>query len=166
MLSYAQHVRGEEQIYLINEVKIHRAEPDSYMDILLLADESEEMIQTYMHEGDFHIITVNGRNAGGCLCTYPDSSTIEIKNIAVKEAFRRQGIGRAAVKKIEEFYRKEGRTAVIAGTSNSSIENLSFYQKAGFRFHCIKKDFFLSYPEPFYENGIQGIDMIVFHKKL
>ncbi|WP_281658846.1 GNAT family N-acetyltransferase [Halobacillus sp. Cin3] len=149
-----------------DEVMIHKREPAAYMDVLLLADESEELIRSYMKEGDFYAITVDGRTAGGCVCTSPDESTIEIKNIALKEAFRRQGIGKAAIKKIEALYRNKRKTDVIVGTSNSSIENLLFYQKAGFRFHSIKKDFFLSYPEPFYENGIRGIDMVVFHKKL
>lgn len=55
---------------------------------------------------------------------------------------------------------------MIVGTANSSIGNLAFYQKVGFRITEVKKDFFSKYPEPIFENGIQALDMIMFEKNL
>ena len=44
---------------------------------------------------------------------------------------------------------------------NSSIHQLAFYQKCGFRIVGVDLDFFTrNYPEPIFENGIQCRDMI------
>ena len=55
---------------------------------------------------------------------------------------------------------------MIVGTANSSIDNIAFYQKLGFRMAEIKRDFFKAYPTPIFENGIIALDMIVFEKEL
>ena len=55
---------------------------------------------------------------------------------------------------------------MIVGTANSSIDNIAFYQKLGFRMAEIKRDFFKAYPTPIFENGIRALDMIVFEKEL
>lgn len=47
------------------------------------------------------------------------------------------------------------------GTGNSSISQLAFYQKCGFRIVGVDKDFFKRhYEERIIENGIECIDMI------
>lgn len=54
-----------------------------------------------------------------------------------------------------------GFETVEIGTGNSSIDQLAFYQKCGFRIAAIDPDFFIRhYPEPIFENGIQCRDMI------
>jgi hypothetical protein len=70
------------------------------------------------------------------------------------------------IESIEKKVRNSGYRSILVGTSNSSIGNLMFYQKCGFRFEAIKKDFFLDYPQPFYENGIRGLDMVMLKKEL
>lgn len=52
------------------------------------------------------------------------------------------------------------------GTANSSISNIAFYQKAGYRLDSIQHDFFSNYKEPIFENGIQAIDLLYFSKEL
>ncbi len=60
------------------------------------------------------------------------------------------------------FCRERGYHRIIVGTGNSSIDNLAFYQKLGFRFRSVVRDFFtLHYPEPIFEHGIQWCDMII-----
>jgi hypothetical protein len=52
------------------------------------------------------------------------------------------------------------------GTANSSIGNLAFYQRVGFRMDHVRKDYFSYYREPRYENGIQIRDLLVFRREL
>ncbi|MBD1380736.1 GNAT family N-acetyltransferase [Bacillus sp. IB182487] len=137
------------------------------MDLLLLADESEEMINSYIHKGSFLILEENNQQAVGViLLLHEDDKTIEIKNISILEQFQGKGLGRLLIKHTEERVKLQGVERLIVGTANSSIGNIAFYQKLGFRMYDIRKDFFLDYPEIIYENGIQAQDMIMFKKLL
>ena len=49
---------------------------------------------------------------------------------------------------------------MTVGTGNSSLRQLSFYQKAGFRISGIIPDYFIGDDPPVFENGIRCIDMI------
>jgi predicted N-acetyltransferase YhbS len=53
--------------------------------------------------------------------------------LAVAPKRHGQGIGRAIVAWLIEEARRRGKTAVLVGTANSSIGNIAFYQKVGFR---------------------------------
>lgn len=139
---------------------------EEYKPLLLLADEEVDIVDAYLHEGELTAIRLDSAVVGVCLFVFPDEESVEIKNIAISEAYRGKGIGKRVITKAAQQYKEKGYTSMIVGTSNSSIENLSFYQKAGFRFDHILPDYFLRYPQPFYENGIRGIDMVVFRKSL
>lgn len=89
-----------------------------------------------------------------------------MKNIALDGASRGKGIGRALIEDGIFRYTALGFRRMVVGTANSSIGNLAFYQKCGFRMSHIRRDFFLSYPEPIWENGIRAIDMVMFERGL
>jgi hypothetical protein len=76
------------------------------------------------------------------------------------------GLGKIAIKQAFTLYQSTGMQKMIVGTANSSIDNIAFYQKLGFRMAEIKRDFFKAYPTPIFENGIIALDMIVFEKEL
>ncbi|MCH6269112.1 GNAT family N-acetyltransferase, partial [Neobacillus citreus] len=107
-----------------------------------------------------------GATAGVMLFTFHPDHVVEIKNMAISEKYQGMGIGKMAIKESFEVYRSRGFNKMIVGTANSSIANLAFYQKAGFRMSEIKKDFFKKYPDPIYENGIRALDMVLFEKNL
>ncbi|WP_394219266.1 GNAT family N-acetyltransferase [Halobacillus trueperi] len=137
-----------------------------FMAYLLLADESEAIIESYIDDGLFYTIYLDDVHIGVCLFVFPEEHTVEIKNIAIQEAYQGRGLGNRVILAACSLFHKKGYKEMLVGTSNSSIENLAFYQKAGFRFHEIHHDFFLKYSEPFYENGIRGMDMIYFSRPL
>ena len=141
-------------------------EREPYLPYLLVADEDEEVVQHYMNEGALYAIHCGDRLAGVALLIEQSKTTIELKNMAVVPECQGKGIGKIAIQMISERSQAEGYTQVIVGTANSSIDNIVFYQKAGFRMEKIQKDFFSSYSVPIYENGIRAIDMIVFSKAL
>ncbi len=60
-----------------------------------------------------------------------------------------------------EVAKSKGYRTIEVGTANSSIGQLAFYQKCGFRITGVDKDFFVRhYPEEIFENGIQCRDMV------
>ncbi|WP_079477733.1 GNAT family N-acetyltransferase [Halobacillus salinus] len=139
---------------------------EAYLPFFLMADEDEEIVRTYIEEGDPFSIKYNHKDVGACLLTSPSPQAVEIKNIAISEDHRGLGIGKAVIQLIAEHCKERSFTELFVGTANSSIENLAFYQKAGFRFDSIHKGFFDAYPDTFYEHGIQGRDLIYFVMKL
>lgn len=137
-----------------------------FLDYLLLADESEEIVKEYINDGEMFSIHYKGNLAGVVLFTFHPNQTVELKNLALAEEYRGSGIGKSVMNEVFEIYRAKGLHQMIVGTANSSISNLAFYQKAGFRILEIKKGFFKKYPTPIYENGIQALDMVMFKKDL
>lgn len=142
------------------------SEREYYLPYLLLADEDEAIVRNYMNDGELYAIHCGEDLVGVALLIEQSEATIELKNMAVVSEFQGKGIGKIVLQIIYDKYRAKGYTQIIVGTANSSIENIAFYQKAGFRMDKIKKDFFSNYSEPIYENGIRAIDMIVFSKNL
>jgi len=64
------------------------------------------------------------------------------------------------IDEVKLLAKESGAKALEVGTGNSSLSQLVLYQKCGFRLHSIESDFFDSYPEPIFENGILCIDMV------
>ncbi|MCA1012360.1 GNAT family N-acetyltransferase [Halobacillus halophilus] len=139
---------------------------NDYMSYLLLADESEDIINGYINEGELYVIQFDNKEAGVVLFTFPSHDTVEIKNIAITEEARGQGIGKQAIQQAVHIFSNQHYERLIVGTANSSLGNLAFYQKVGFRFYEIRRDFFAHYPYPVFENGIQAFDMVVFERPL
>jgi ribosomal protein S18 acetylase RimI-like enzyme len=86
----------------------------------------------------------------------------EIMELAIALDRHGQGLGKQLVAWLVDEACRRGKSAVLVGTANSSIDNIGFYQKAGFRMDHIRKDYFWYYRQPHYENGIQIRDMLVF----
>jgi len=90
----------------------------------------------------------------------------EIMELAIAAERQGQGLGKRLVAWLTEEARRRGKSAVLVGTANSSIDNIAFYQRCGFRIDQVRKDYFWYYHEPHYENGIQIRDMLVFRYDL
>ncbi|MCA0984749.1 GNAT family N-acetyltransferase [Halobacillus yeomjeoni] len=150
----------------MSEVQLQQVKDrESLKKYLLLADEDEKIVEGYLNEGMMYAITVNQEVAGVCLFIEIEDETIELKNLALDKRYRRKGIGKKTLEIATEIHHRS-YTYMEVGTANCSLDNIAFYQKAGFRFHKIKKDFFLRYPSPIVEFGIQALDMVVFRKKI
>ncbi|KGX84592.1 GNAT family N-acetyltransferase [Pontibacillus marinus] len=137
-----------------------------YMEYLLLADESEIVISEYINDGDMFAVYAGELLVGVALFTFHSDQIVELKNIAISPTYRGQGVGKAVIQEACSLYRGQGLYKMIVGTANSSIANIAFYQKVGFRMAEVKRDFFLNYPEPIFEDGIRALDMIMFDKIL
>ncbi|ETI70400.1 GNAT family N-acetyltransferase [Neobacillus vireti] len=139
---------------------------NSFLDYLLLADESEEIVREYINDGEMFAMLFNGQIIGVAQFIFLQDGIVELKNIAIIEDYRGKGIGKLVIKEAFGLYKMKGLNKMLVGTANSSIANLAFYQKLGFRMDEIKKDFFKKYPTPIYENGIRALDMVMLERDL
>ena len=133
-----------------------------YLDLLLLADEQEDMIDKYLPDGDLFALYDDDLKSV-CVVLPIDSETCELKNIATYEKYQCKGYGRALINFISDYYKKEYKTMLVGTGETPTI--LSFYENCGFiKSHRIKNFFTDNYDHPIYENGIQLIDMIYLKK--
>ena len=65
----------------------------AYMDLLLLADEQEDMIDRYLERGEMFVLNDNGVKAE-CVITKEADGIYELKNIAVLPDCQRKGYGK------------------------------------------------------------------------
>lgn len=89
------------------------------------------------------------------------SSPSEIVYLAVPPSARRRGHGRAILAALQAELPRHGGTLIV-GTANSSLENIAFYQRCGFRMLEVHRDFFAYIDPPQSEHGIPMRDMLVF----
>lgn len=131
------------------------------MDLLLLADPSQEMIEQYLKRGYCYIAVDDNLVIGVYVLLPTRPETVELVNVAVAEKYQGKGIGKLLVKDAIQSAKRKNYKTIEIGTGNSSIGQLALYQKCGFRITGIDKDFFIRhYQEEIFENGIQCRDMI------
>ena len=145
----------------------HPNEIESLIPLLLLAEESEpglrwglaNLVDTVYRADDGEMLV-------GAATMQWRNDPCEIMELAVAPERQGQGIGRQIVAWLVGEARQRGKTAVLVGTANASIDNIAFYQHCGFRMDQVRKDYFWYYREPQYENGIRIRDMLVFRYDL
>ena len=135
-----------------------------FLDLLLLADEQENMIDKYLPDGDLFAL-YDGDLKSVCVVAPINSETCELKNIATYEKYQGKGYGRALINFISDFYKNECKTMLVGTGETPAI--LSFYESCGFKIAYRVKNFFTDhYDHPIFEDGIQLIDMVYLKKKL
>lgn len=135
--------------------------------LLLLADETKEAIEQYIHQCEVYVYEENGKMIG-LYALYPMSEKAsEIKNIAVMLSHRGKGIGTNMIEDAIIRSKDAGFNSIHIGTANGAIKQLSLYQRLGFIMYEVKWHFFTdNYPNPIYENGILCQHMIMMYKEL
>jgi len=130
-------------------------------ELLLLADPSMDIINDYVYKGECYVAYINKNIVGAYVIVKTRLLTLELVNIAVNEAYQGKGIGKRLIFNAIDMARRQGAKVLEVGTGNSSIYQLAFYQKCGFRIVGIDRNFFKKhYKEIIIENGIKCIDMI------
>ena len=147
-------------------MEIRKVETDQkkYLDLLLLADEQENMVDRYLERGTMYVLEDDGVKAE-CVVTDEGNGILELKNIAVEPAFQGKGYGKAMVNFLIRTY-KEQYTVLQVGTGDSP-STIPFYEACGFRRHHLVKNFFTDhYDHPIYEGGVQLVDMVYLQRSL
>ena len=135
-----------------------------FLDLLLLADEQEDMIDKYLPGGDLFALYDDDLKSV-CVVVPVNSETCELKNIATYEKYQGKGYGRALINLIVDFYKNNYKTMLVGTGETPSI--LSFYESCGFeKSHRVKNFFTDNYNHPMFEGDIQLVDMIYLKKDL
>ena len=135
-----------------------------YLDLLLLADEQEDMIDRYLEKGRMYVLVDSGVKSE-CVVTDEGNGVLEIKNIATVPEYQRNGYGKALIDFLVNEY--AGRYSVLqVGTGDSPL-TIPFYEKCGFsRSHILPNFFTDNYDHPIYECGVQLVDMVYLQRAI
>lgn len=133
-----------------------------FLDLLLLADEQENMIDKYLAEGDLFALYDNDLKSV-CVVAKVNNETCELKNIATYEKYQGKGYGRTLINYISEFYKNDYKSMLVGTGETPTI--LSFYESCGFEQSFRVKNFFTdNYDHPMFDGEIQLVDMIYLKK--
>jgi GNAT superfamily N-acetyltransferase len=131
---------------------------EKFMDLLLLADEQENMIKKYLYRGELFAL-YDGDLKTVCVVTNEDDEIYEIKNIATYEKYQGKGYGKYMVRHIIEKYKNKCNKLYV-GTGDAE-KAITFYKNCGFSYsHTVKNFFTNNYDHKIYEDGKHLIDMI------
>ena len=136
----------------------------NYIELLLLADEQEDMIDRYIDKGKMYVLDDNGIK---CECVVIDvgNGVLEIKNIATVPEYQGKGYAKAMIDFIIKKYREE--YSILQVGTGDSLLTIPFYEKCGFvHSHIIPNFFTDNYNHPIYEGGIQLVDMVYLKRVL
>ena len=138
-------------------IKKITSDKKQYLDLLLLADEQEDMIDKYLEHGEMFVLDDHGVKAE-CVITKESEGVYELKNIAVLSDFQRNGYGKCLIEFLVKHFSDCNVLYVGTGECPST---LSFYHNCGFtESHRVKNFFVDNYDHLMFEDGIQLVDMV------
>jgi ribosomal protein S18 acetylase RimI-like enzyme len=135
---------------------------EKLLPVLNDAEEDEQRVRARLTDGAYTTYAaLNDSQLVGATIVHWQSQESEIEYIAVASHLRGQGIGKAIVALLLQESRRRDVSSLLVGTANSSLDNLAFYQKCGFRVDHVRRDFFEYIQPPIVEQGIAMRDMLV-----
>lgn len=145
-------------------IKREKDNKEQYMDLLLEADPSKDMINNYLKNGELFVLTYKDDVACIAVVTKIDEDTVELKNIATKKEFRGNGYGKKMLKYLADNYKQKYKKMLVGTTEN----NIPFYVKQGFdKYEKTIKNFFVdNYDEEIWDGDLHCTDMYYYSKDL
>lgn len=138
------------------------ADKKRYLDLLLLADEQEDMIDRYLDDGRLFVLDDDGTKCVAVVVAL-SAEECELKNIATYPQHQGKGYGKAMVEYLCDRYLGAFETMYV-GTGDVP-KTLGFYERCGFRISHRNENFFTdNYDHPMFEDGIQLRDMVYLRK--
>lgn len=146
-------------------IKLIEQNKKQYLNLLLLADEQENMLDRYLERGDMFVMFELGTPVAVAVVTDEGDGVCELKNLAVAPDWQRHGLGKCMVEDMARRYRASHHTMLV-GTGDSPA-TLPFYQCCGFlEIHRVKNFFTDNYDHPIMEDGVQIVDKVVLKRPL
>ena len=133
------------------EVKIIENDKKVFLNLLLLADEKEEMIDKYLERGTLFALYDDGLKSV-CVITDEGDGIFEIQNLATYDKFQGKGYGKYLVKYVCDYYKGKGSIMTV-GTGDSPL-TVPFYEKCGFTFSHRLENYILENYGPIYDAGV------------
>ncbi|HXS44492.1 MAG TPA: GNAT family N-acetyltransferase [Solirubrobacteraceae bacterium] len=145
-------------------VQEHEGSRAELRSLFELAEDSATQLDSYLDSGRV-LVAVQGDEVVGHLQLAATAvpGEAEIKNIAVLASHRRRGIGRTLIAAAIRLAVEDSCTRLRVATAAADVDNLRFYQRAGFRLSAIERDAFTlatGYPPGTTIDGIELRDRV------
>ena len=137
---------------------------EDYIDLLLEADPSKDMIHKYLNDSDVYALKKEDELISIAVILHIDRKTLELKNIVTKENFRNKGYAKTLLKSLCGNYKQKYDRMLVGTTEN----NIPFYVKQGFdKYEKTIKNFFIdNYKEERKDGELTCTDLIYYSKDL
>jgi GNAT superfamily N-acetyltransferase len=139
-------------------IELYSGDREALRPLFELAEDSRSELNAYLPAGRV-FVALDGEEIVGHLQLVEH----EIKNMAVREARRGRGVGRALVTAAIGLARREHAERLLVATGAADTGNLRFYQRLGFRMRAIERDAFTpanGYPPGIEVDGIELRDRV------
>lgn len=137
---------------------------EDYIDLLLEADPSKDMIHKYLNDSDVYALKKEDELISIAVILHIDRKTLELKNIVTKENYRNKGYAKTLLKHLSGNYKQKYDRMLVGTTEN----NIPFYVKQGFdKYEKTIKNFFIdNYKEKIKDGELTCTDLIYYSKDL
>ena len=137
---------------------------EDYIDLLLEADPSKDMIHKYLNDSDVYALKKEDELISIAVILHIDRKTLELKNIVTKENYRNKGYAKTLLKSLCGNYKQKYDRMLVGTTEN----NIPFYVKQGFdKYEKTIKNFFAdNYKEEIKDGELTCTDLIYYSKDL
>ena len=137
---------------------------EDYIDLLLEADPSKDMIHKYLNDSDVYALKKEDELISIAVILHIDRKTLELKNIVTKENYRNKGYAKTLLKSLCGNYKQKYDRMLVGTTEN----NIPFYVKQGFdKYEKTIKNFFIdNYKEKIKDGELTCTDLIYYSKDL
>ncbi len=137
---------------------------EDYIDLLLEADPSKDMIQKYLNDSDVYALKKEDELISIAVILPISRKTLELKNIVTKEKYRNKGYAKTLLKSLCGNYKQKYDRMLVGTTEN----NIPFYVKQGFdKYEKTIKNFFIdNYDEEIIDGDLICTDLIYYSKDL
>ena len=98
---------------------------EDYIDLLLEADPSKDMIHKYLNDSDVYALKKEDELISIAVILHIDRKTLELKNIVTKENYRNKGYAKTLLKSLCGNYKQKYDRMLVGTTEN----NIPFYVK-------------------------------------
>ena len=137
---------------------------EDYIDLLLEADPSKDMIHRYLNDSDVYALKKEDELISIAVILHIDRKTLELKNIVTTEKYRNKGYAKTLLKSLCGNYKQKYDRMLVGTTEN----NIPFYVKQGFdKYEKTIKNFFIdNYKEEIKDGELTCTDLIYYSKDL
>ena len=137
---------------------------EDYIDLLLEADPSKDMIHKYLNDSDVYALKKEDELISIAVILHIDRKTLELKNIVTTEKYRNKGYAKTLLKSLCGNYKQKYDRMLVGTTEN----NIPFYVKQGFDKYekTIKNLFIDNYKEEIKDGDLICTDLIYYSKDL
>ncbi len=146
------------------DIALYDGDREALRPLFRLADDAEAQIERCLRHGEVLVAREHGALVGHLqLVDTDEPDVVEVTSMAVVEARRGSGLGRALVTMALAHARGRGVHRVLVATGAADVGNLRFYQRLGFRMLRIERDAFTpahGYPEGLEVDGIPLRDRV------